>query len=47
VARIRATVPRRRLSLADQQRVVALLESVQPDGLAGKAAGLDSIVMQH
>ena len=47
VARIRETVPRRRLSLADQQRVVALLESVQPDGLAGEAAGLDSIVMQH
>ena len=47
VARIRATVPRRRLSLADQQRVVALLESVQPDGLAGEAAGLDSNVMQH
>ena len=33
VAHIRETVPRGRLSLADQERVVALLESVQPNGL--------------
>ena len=36
LARIRETVPRVRLSLADQERIVALLESVQPNGLVNE-----------
>jgi len=47
VARIRETVPRGRLSLADQERVVALLESVQPNGLVRETPAYGSIVKRH
>jgi hypothetical protein len=47
VARIREAVPRVRLSLADQERIVAMLESVQLNGLVRETAAPDSIVVRH
>jgi hypothetical protein len=46
-ARIRETVPRGRMSLADQERVVALLESVQPNGLVRETPAYGSIIKRH
>src|SRR6266849_6617558 len=46
-SRTRETVPRGRLSLADQERVVALLESVQPNGLVRETPAYGSMVKRH
>jgi hypothetical protein len=47
VARIRETMPRVRLSLADLERIVALIESVQLNGLVKETQAGGRVVVQR